>query len=242
LSNRQDGVFDYCAKLARRALAEACVLCGTGATGASRFCTPCFAALPRIERERCRICALPLTSGAVCGACLAEPPHYDAVCAAYAYDFPVAALIHAYKYGGNLSLARVLAHELAGGAPREFDALVPMPLSAARLRERGFNQAHELARTIGRKLRLPVLAHACRKVRDTAPQAALEWSARRSNVRGAFVCDADLAGLRVGVVDDVMTTGATLDELARVLKRAGAAQVRGLVVARTLRGTRRLRR
>lgn len=235
MSNWRAAVFDHCAKLARRVLPQACVLCGTGATNASRFCAPCFAALPRIAEQRCRICALPLTSGWVCGACLAEPPRYDGVCAPYAYDFPVSALIHAYKYGGNLSLAGVLAREVAESAVDELDALIPMPLSAARLRERGFNQAQELARDIGRRLRLPVLARACRKVRDTAPQAALEWGARSRNVRGAFVCDADLAGLRVGVVDDVMTTGATLDELARVLKRAGAVEVRGVIVARTLR-------
>ena len=211
------------------------MLCGAGAPGTSRFCAPCFVALPRIAKRRCRICALPLTTGSVCGACLAAPPRYDRVCVPYAYEFPVAALIHAYKYGGNLSLAHVLAHELADHAAGDLDALIPMPLSAARLRERGFNQAQELARIVGRRLRLPVLARACRKVRDTAPQAALAWGARRGNVRGAFVCDADLGGLRVGVVDDVMTTGATLDELARVLRRAGAGEVRGLVVARTLR-------
>jgi predicted amidophosphoribosyltransferase len=109
-----------------------------------------------------------------------------------------------------------------------------MPLAAGRLRERGFNQAQELARLAGRRLGVRVFAHACRKVADTAPQAALPWKERARNVRGAFVCDADLTGLSVAVVDDVITTGATLNELARNLKRAGAVQVSGWAVARTL--------
>lgn len=211
------------------------MLCGAGRTIRARFCAPCHAALPRLADPCCRVCALPLTSGEVCGACLAHPPRYDRVHAPFAYVFPVDALIARYKYGGELSLAPVLAAELTGNAPPQADAVVPMPLSAARLRERGFNQAHELARIAGRGLRVPVLGHACRRVRDTAPQAALAWKERARNIRGAFVCDADLSGQRIAVVDDVMTTGATLDELARVLKCAGAVEVQGWVVARTLK-------
>ena len=237
MSNWKAAVFDCCSRLARRALPEACVLCGAADTVAARFCAPCFRTLPRIANTRCRICALPLETGSVCGTCLSAPPRYDGVVAPYAYVFPVDALIHAYKYGGDLSLAPVLAAELAEADGAPLDVLLPMPLSPARLRSRGFNQAHELARIVGRRLRLPVHAHACRKVKDTPPQAAAAGTARARNVRGAFVCEADLAGRRVGVVDDVMTTGATLDEVARVLKRAGAAEVRGLIVARTLRPT-----
>lgn len=192
-------------------------------------------ALPRLPAALCRICALPLTAGSTCGACLARPVKYDGVNAPYAYAFPVDALIQAFKYGGNLMLAPVLAAGLGGSEASRVDALIPMPLAAPRLRERGFNQAHELARIAGRRLGLPVLAHACRKVTDTSPQAALPWKERARNVRGAFVCDVDLEGRRVAIVDDVMTTGSTLDELARILKRAGAAEVRGWVVARTLR-------
>jgi predicted amidophosphoribosyltransferase len=111
-----------------------------------------------------------------------------------------------------------------------------MPLSAARLRERGFNQAQELARYVGRTLGVRVLERACRKIADTVPQAALPWGERARNVRRAFVCDADLSGLRIAIVDDVITTGATLNELARNLKHAGAVHVSGWFVARTLRG------
>jgi ComF family protein len=233
LSNWAARLLNHCSHVVRRALPASCVLCGAGTTAAN-FCPACEAALPALPAVRCDVCALPLTSGATCGTCLKRPPAYDAVHARYAYAFPVDALIQAYKYGGDLSLAPVLAEQLTSSARPAADALIPMPLSPARLRERGFNQALELARFIGRRCALPVLADACRKVADTAPQAALPWAQRAQNVRGAFVCDIDLSGVRVAVVDDVMTTGATLNELARNLKRAGAVHVNGWMVARTL--------
>jgi len=199
------------------------------------LCTPCAGSLPRLPSLRCRVCALPLTTGETCGVCLQHPPAYDSVSAPFAYAFPVDALIHALKYGGNLSIAPVLAEALASSSPPRVDALLPTPLAARRLRERGFNQAQELARIAGRRLGIRVLADACRKVSDTVPQAGLPWKERKRNVRSTFVCDADLSGLRVAIVDDVMTSGATLNELARNLKRAGAVHVSAWVVARTLR-------
>ena len=118
---------------------------------------------------------------------------------------------------------------------RRADVIIPLPLSPQRLRSRGFNQALEIARLLGKSTGVPVAAHACRRVRDTTPQAALPWKERARNIRGAFVCDADLTGLRVAIVDDVMTTGATLNEIARNVRKAGAAQVYGWVAARTLK-------
>jgi len=234
LSNWKGVILDQCARLAQHALPWNCLLCGGDATDA-RVCARCDATLQRLPAAHCARCALPLTSGTVCGACLADPPEYDSVSAPYAYAFPVDALIHAYKYRGTLSIAPLLAAKLGDVAAPPVDALIPMPLAAGRLRERGFNQAQELARLAGRRLGVRVFAHACRKVAETAPQAALPWKERARNVRGVFVCDADLTGLRVAVVDDVITTGATLNELARNLKRAGAVQVSGWAVARTLR-------
>jgi ComF family protein len=233
---------DHCLRAAQRVWPESCVLCGVvSANALSRreaiygLCAPCEASLPRLPDLRCEVCALPLTAGARCGACLTQAPAYDAVSVPYVYGFPVDALIQAYKYGGDLALAPVLAAALTPAEDAGVDALIPMPLSQARLRERGFNQAHELARHLGRRFQLPVLANAARRIADTTPQAALPWKERARNVRGAFVCDADLTGRHVAIVDDVMTTGATLSELARNLKRAGAARVSGWVVARTLR-------
>ncbi|HWI15374.1 MAG TPA: ComF family protein [Burkholderiales bacterium] len=154
--------------------------------------------------------------------------------AAYIYDFPIDALIQAYKYGGELRLVRALGNATAAAAHGAVDALIPMPLSEERVRERGYNQALELARHVGSRRGIPVLAHACRRAIDTPAQALLPWRERARNVRGAFVCDADLTGLRVAVVDDVLTTGATLNELARNIKRAGAKAVYGWVAARAV--------
>jgi ComF family protein len=173
-------------------------------------------------------------NGTVCGACLDQPPRYARVVAPFSYGYPLDAVIRAYKYGGRLAHARLLGAALAAVATRDADAIVAMPLTPARLAERGFNQALEIARIVARATGIPLLPFACRKVVDTPPQAALPWAERAKNVRRAFVCDADLTGRRIAVVDDVLTTGATLDELARVLRKAGAAEVVGWVVARTL--------
>lgn len=234
LSISPGGIFDRCFVRVQRALPANCVLCGA----ASLFqclCRACDEALPRLPPSQCRSCALPLASGQICGTCLSAPPAYDGVTAAFVYDFPVDALIQKFKYGPDLTLAPVLGR-LPGNTPcGEIDAVLAMPLGAARLRDRGFNQAQELARVAARIRGVPLLARACRKVSDTPPQAGLPWKERAANVRGSFVCDADLRGQRVAIVDDVMTTGATVGELARVLKRAGALSVHVWVLARTLR-------
>jgi ComF family protein len=194
-----------------------------------------MADLPWLPPARCTVCAIPLTSGEICGACLDRPPRFERVQAAFRYDYPLDALIHAYKYGGRLALARPLGEALARQVARDVDVIVPMPLARRRLAERGFNQALEIARVVAAETHIVVLPEACRKVADTPPQAALPWKERAKNVRRVFVCDADLEGQRVAVLDDVLTTGATLNELARVLLRAGAASVRGWIVARTAR-------
>jgi ComF family protein len=153
----------------------------------------------------------------------------------FVYHFPIDALIQALKYGGRLVVARFLAGAMAPLADEPIDVMVPMPLSGARVRERGFNQAQEIARHVGRMSGIDVAPALCRRVRETPPQAALPWKARASNVRGAFVCEADVSGLRIAVIDDVATTGATLNELSRVLKQAGAARVIGWCAARALK-------
>ena len=114
------------------------------------------------------------------------------------------------------------------------DFIVPMPLHPAKLRERGFNQALEIARRVSEKCGIPLLPGACKRIKDTASQAGLPWKEREKNIRGAFTCETDLAGKHIAVLDDVMTTGATLNELAKVLRKHGATRVSGWVVARTL--------
>jgi|RhiMethySRZTD1v2_1073278.scaffolds.fasta_scaffold114271_3 ComF family protein len=233
LSISRGSIFDRCWKRVQQAVPVHCALCGS-ASSPERLCSGCDAGLPRLAALRCRICALPLATGEVCGRCFSAPPTYDTVAAAFVYAFPLDALIQKYKYGGDLTLAPLLAGLLARSPCARVDAVIPMPLAGARLRERGFNQAQEMARLAARACGLPLLRHACRKVAETPPQAGLPWAERARNVRGSFVCDADLTGRRVAIVDDVMTTGATVSELARVLKRAGAEAVHVWVLARAV--------
>lgn len=212
-----------------------CLLCGEPA-GPDGLCTDCCSELPRRPPTACPICALPGLNGGPCAQCLREPPHYDATLALFDYAFPVDRLVHGLKYGHQLSVARYLAQELcAVGSEfaRRADLLVPMPLHARRLADRGFNQAVEIARLLARASGLPMELARVKRVRDTPAQATLDREERLRSPRGAFDCDLVLAGARVLVVDDVMTTGATLDELARCLKRQGAGWVGNLVVART---------
>ncbi len=210
-----------------------CFLC----RGAARevLCRECNADLPRLHPPRCPRCALESPQGAVCGRCLAQPPHYDATVAALAYEFPADTLVHALKFRGELALAPLLGNLLAPMiAPGErIDCVVPVPLSARRLRERGYNQAVELARPLAAAARAPLELSLCERSRDAPPQIDLPWSERERNVRGAFRCTRSLIGASVAVVDDVMTTGATLDEVAATLKGAGASQVVNWVIVRT---------
>lgn len=210
----------------------ACYVCRGPARGI--LCADCRAELPRLPDELCPRCALPSPGAAVCGRCLAEPPEYDATVAALAYDFPADTLVHALKFRGELALAPFLAGLLKDklSSHERVDWVIPVPLSATRLRERGYNQAVEIARHLAPAGRMDFFS--CGRERDAVPQMELPWAERQRNVRGAFACKGLLAGLSVAVVDDVMTTGATLGEMARTLKRAGAARVVNWVVARTL--------
>lgn len=219
----------------QRLFSQECLLCGAQAAD-GQLCPPCRADRPHHPQPACPVCALPTASGETCGACLKKPPAFDRTLAAFSYVFPVDAAIHAYKYAGNLTLldflAEPLIHLAAAQAPP--DLLIPMPLHPARLKERGFNQAHEIAKLISGKLALPLDGRGCRRILDTRPQAALKFKERAGNLRGAFSCDVDLTGKQVALIDDVMTTGASLNELAKAVRAQGATQVSAWVVARTL--------
>jgi ComF family protein len=213
-----------------------CFLCRGQA--ADILCAECDADLPRLPCALCPRCALASPDGAVCGRCLTQSPQYDATVAALAYGFPTDVLIQALKFRGELALAplfaKLLADRLAG---REgVDYIVPVPLSARRLRERGYNQALEIARGLAGITRARLGIELCERARDTPAQIDLPLAERAKNVRGAFHCPRLIAGARLAVLDDVMTTGATLDEIAATLKRAGAARVENWVVARTFPG------
>ncbi len=218
------------------ALPQRCELCA-GVSGTALVCGACMRDLPWLARA-CPVCALP-SGGSVCGQCLSDPPPFDATIAAFSYAFPIDRLIHSLKYQGRLALAEwcadaILAQRGNSGAGSRPDRLVALPLAVPRQRERGYNQALEIARVIGARSGVPLLPRGLSRVRATPPQAALPWAERAKNVRGAFACDLDLSGLTVALVDDVMTTGASLAEAAKILKASGAASVENWVVARTL--------
>jgi ComF family protein len=168
----------------------------------------------------------------LCGACLAASPAFDATRAAFEYVFPVDALIQAFKYRHRLSLGVFFTAALAALPMGEVDLIVPMPLHPRRLARRGFNQAVEIARPLARAMGCALELSAVARVRDTPAQASLDHDARLTNLRGAFACNRRFDGARVAVVDDVMTTGASLDALARCLKASGAAWVENWVLAR----------
>jgi ComF family protein len=224
--------------LARGALAALdwfggdCTLCG-GQCGTEVLCAPCVADLPALP-ERCPRCALPSPGGATCGACLADPPYFDATRALWLYEFPCDRLVQALKYRGSLALAPFFARSLAAQPLPAVDIVVPMPLHPARLVQRGFNQAAEIARSLCKRTGAAFAGRGARRLRDTAAQADLPYEERARNVLGAFACDLDLSGKDVALIDDVMTTGATLNELAKVLKGAGAAKVENWVIARSV--------
>jgi len=231
MSNR-DGLLARAARTGLGWLAGDCALCAAH-SGSEILCAACAADLPALP-EDCPRCALPSPGGLACGACLADPPQFDATLALWVYDFPCDRMVQALKYRGWLALAPFFARSFAAGPLPEIDLLVPMPLHPNRLAQRGFNQAAEIARSLARLRRVPFAPRGARRVKDTAAQTDLPYEERTRNVRGAFACDLDLSGKRVAVVDDVMTTGATLNELAKVLKRAGAARVESWVVARSM--------
>lgn len=216
-------------------LPQDCLLCG-GPAADSLLCRPCAASLPQLPVELCPVCALPTPGARICGACQTHRPHFDATAAAFRYAFPVDHLVQALKYRNRLALAPWFAEAMLARSlpPGRHDLLLALPLAPRRLAERGFNQALEIARPLARALTLPLELDVCVRRIEAAPQASLPWRARQHNVRGIFEAQRDLTGKSVLVVDDVMTTGASLNEFARTLKKHGAARVVNWVAARTV--------
>ena len=220
-----------------------CVLCGDPGEGLD-LCPGCRADLPW-TRSVCLRCGLPLsTPSNVCARCQRHPLPYDRMFAALSYEPPVDHLIVSLKFHSRLANARLLGELLADHLLTREDPLpeliLPVPLHPRRLRTRGYNQAMELARPLARRLGLPIAPTLCRRVRATVAQSSiLDVKTRKDNVRGAFVVTAEsrIAGRRVAILDDVVTSGSTVEALAHVLHSAGVREIEVWAVARTLMGS-----
>jgi len=222
-----------------------CLLCGARGDASRDLCPACAADLAA-NHTVCARCALPLPiHAAQCGECLRSEPSFDAAFAPYIYAHPLDLLLTKLKFGRSLAAGRVLAElwigalrrALAGGVVSTLpDAIIPLPLHATRLRERGYNQALELAKPLAREFGIALAPDLLRRTRATAAQSNLDAVARRKNLRGAFDIDtavlAASAPPHVVLLDDVMTTGTTVREAARTLKRAGVARVDVWALAR----------
>lgn len=232
--------------LLQHLLPGACALCGGGCDDA--LCPGCAVQFfgPAAAIARCQRCANPLsgyhaaTTGLLCGACQVHPPAFDCTLVAVDYALPIDQLVLQLKFGHRLALAPLCARLLRDSvlAQPAFTlpaVLCPVPLGPQRLAERGYNQALEIARPLARSLTLALHPRLLARVRETAAQSSVAPEKRQQNIAGAFAVpdSALVAGRHIGVVDDVMTSGRTLNEVAATLKRHGAARVSNLVFART---------
>jgi len=212
-----------------------CVLCGAPTQGAEALCGPCRADLPGTP-ACCSQCAIPLAADGLCGRCQRSPPPYHRVYAAFPYQAPVDFLIHRMKFSQRLGYARLLGDLMAQFLIRSHAdtpaVIIPVPLHSGRLRQRGYNQALEIARPVAKALGVIIDYHACVRTRATPSQVSLDATQRRRNVKEAFDLVSSPGHRHVAIVDDVMTTGSTVSELARLLRRDGAERVDVWVCAR----------
>lgn len=221
---------------------QVCVLCDEASGNPYALCEACECELPWLD-EQCTVCALPLAmSGFTCAPCRRRPPAFEKVETPWHYGFPVDSLITRFKHNRQWPYGRLLAeltshwldHRFNEGLPRP-QLLIPVPMGRKRLRRRGFNQAEMLARWLSKALHIDCDSTLVQRPRETQAQQELGARARLHNLQQAFslLPDARLEGLHVALVDDVMTTGATAQALATLLRQGGAARVDVYCLART---------
>lgn len=216
-----------------------CLLCGDPGYAGRDLCRPCTDTLPFLEHA-CPVCGLPLAAPAPqpCGTCQKKPPPFDRLIAVLCYEEPARHLIQALKFRARYAHARLLGTLLAervDSGPERPEVIIPVPLHPARYRERTFNQSLEIARWVSRHTGIPLDYAACRRVRHTTAQAGLPAKERRRNIRKAFSVTTPLPYRHIAILDDVVTTAATVGELARTLRRAGADTITVWACARTAR-------
>ena len=218
-----------------------CVLCGSQGFNDRDICVSCYRKLPWIE-SACSQCAIPLVSGSTatlkCGQCLRQPPAFDHSTSLFRYQDDAIKLIQQLKFNEKLVNSRLLGSLLTSaienGTVELPDLIVPVPLHKKRLRQRGYNQSIELARAVSKACHLPVDVRSVIRVRDTGAQTGLNRTRRRENMRGAFEMARALNARHVAILDDVVTTTSTVNELARLLKRAGVRRVDVWSIARAV--------
>jgi ComF family protein len=217
-----------------------CVLCHRPGASSADLCNLCERDL-LLNTDYCRICAQPLAENTgqsrVCGGCVRKQPLFDASFVPYRYAYPLDRMIQRLKYGNDLSSGRVLGQcfyqrLIVTRTARLPEALLPVPLGIQRFRKRGYNQAIELARHVATRSGIPLRMDIVARIRETQEQASLPREERRKNVKGAFALIKPLAYAHIAILDDVVTTGTTVNEIARVLRRAGAETIEVWAIAR----------
>src|SRR3990167_5338215 len=199
-----------------------CILCGTSTTNQYDLCHACKDELPWMTHY-CQQCALPLpTSQFRCGNCLKHPPYFDKTLALFHYQPPLTKLIPDYKFHDKLVYGKIFSELLLEKLYHRSElpqALIPVPLHSKRLQERGYNQALELAKPLAKRLRLPLLCNICQRHKATAAQSNLPANKRQTNVKNAFSLKKSIPYTHIAMIDDVITTGNTVNELSRLLKQ-----------------------
>lgn len=219
-----------------------CILCSSATKRASNICWPCQQGLP-ILSHYCQQCARFLPANMViepfCGACLTESPPYSKIFALFPYEEPIIRLIIELKFQAQLTHARAFGELLAEKIANVWyakkplpDLIIPIPLHIKRLRERGFNQAIEIARPIAKQLNLAIHYSEVTRVKETVPQSSLPGSKRKENVARAFHTTGNYHNKIIAIIDDVITTGYTVNEFSRLLKQHGAKRIDVWCVAR----------
>jgi ComF family protein len=217
---------------------QKCMLCDANIdalpANTHAVCGACLNDLPWHPKTSCPQCGL-TSDGNLCGSCISSPPDFDATHAVFLYSYPIDAMMQRYKYGNMLNISQTFGQLLSEKAGLEtVDLIIPMPMHPARIKERGFNQAHEIAKVLAKNKKGKLDFISAQRIKLTPPQASLPLKERVKNIKGAFSVSGNLTSKRIAIVDDVMTTGASLNELAKTLKKAGAAHVECWVIARTL--------
>jgi len=245
-------VNNWLKRMQQHLYAAPCILCQSSKTNSFNLCDACQQDLPWLTNG-CRTCALPLVVPKenpdwqpVCGHCLRITPPFRQCHCLFTYDYPIDRLVTRLKFNQKPAYGRTFGKLLAAYIQRHYspadypDAVVPVPLHSSRFRERGFNQAYEIARSCAKDLGVPLLPQVCERIKATDHQLGLTAAIRRKNLRNAFRITLENESesaqklKSIALIDDVMTTGATLTELSRAFLKAGIAEVHVWCIARTV--------